>query len=199
MPRDAVAAWVVVVVASASGSSAAAAVRIGVQLVPPSANPQQNVMVIDEGIDLSVSRPAGAGVGSYTETCVDDRRTGQRRRLDAGGRRRRRVRRAQADVPRGARAAGRQLPPHAGDQRASRSARQRSRSSRRAGTRWCGPTRRRARSSLSEITQFMDADRQRVQQLRLSRHRDLQHRGAREPERAPGAGRAAARRRRGRS
>jgi hypothetical protein len=33
---------------------------------------QQNVMVIDEGIDLSVSDLQGRVAGAYTETCVDD-------------------------------------------------------------------------------------------------------------------------------
>ncbi len=36
----------------------------------PSANPQQNVMVVDEGIDLSVSALQGDVVATYTETCV---------------------------------------------------------------------------------------------------------------------------------
>jgi hypothetical protein len=36
----------------------------------PSANPQQNVMVIDEGIDQSVSDLAGKVVATYTETCA---------------------------------------------------------------------------------------------------------------------------------
>src|SRR5450631_1434634 len=41
-------------------------------VVPKSANQQQNVMVIDEGIDLSASDLQGRVAAAYTETCVND-------------------------------------------------------------------------------------------------------------------------------
>ena len=41
-------------------------------VVPQSANQQQNVMVIDEGIDLTASDLQGRVAATYTETCVDD-------------------------------------------------------------------------------------------------------------------------------
>jgi hypothetical protein len=43
----------------------------GPSLVPSSTQQQKNVMVIDEGIDLSVSELQGKVSGAYTETCVD--------------------------------------------------------------------------------------------------------------------------------
>jgi hypothetical protein len=43
-----------------------------IKLVPASSNQQQNVMVIDEGIDLSVSDLQGRVAAAYTETCADD-------------------------------------------------------------------------------------------------------------------------------
>lgn len=42
------------------------------KIVPQSTSQQQNVMVIDEGIDLSVSDLQGRVAAAYTETCVDD-------------------------------------------------------------------------------------------------------------------------------
>jgi hypothetical protein len=42
------------------------------KIVPKSASQQQNVMVIDEGIDLSASDLQGRVAAAYTETCVDD-------------------------------------------------------------------------------------------------------------------------------
>ena len=42
------------------------------KVVPKSASQQQNVMVIDEGIDLSASDLQGKVAAAYTETCVDD-------------------------------------------------------------------------------------------------------------------------------
>jgi subtilisin family serine protease len=44
----------------------------GFSLVPPSSNRQQNVMVIDEGFDLSVSELRGRVAAAYTESCVDE-------------------------------------------------------------------------------------------------------------------------------
>jgi hypothetical protein len=44
----------------------------GVSLVPASSNPQQNVMVIDEGFDLSVSDLRGRVAAAYTEACADE-------------------------------------------------------------------------------------------------------------------------------
>jgi hypothetical protein len=43
----------------------------GPAIVPQSSNQQQNVMVIDEGIDLSASDLQGKVSAAYTETCVD--------------------------------------------------------------------------------------------------------------------------------
>ena len=43
----------------------------GPTLVPQSTNQQQNVMVIDEGIDLSASDLQGRVAAAYTETCAD--------------------------------------------------------------------------------------------------------------------------------
>ena len=42
------------------------------KIVPKSASQQQNVMVIDEGIDLSASDLQGRVAAAYTETCADD-------------------------------------------------------------------------------------------------------------------------------
>ena len=42
------------------------------KIVPQSTSQQQNVMVIDEGIDLSASDLQGRVAAAYTETCVDD-------------------------------------------------------------------------------------------------------------------------------
>ena len=42
------------------------------KIVPKSASQQQNVMVIDQGIDLSASDLQGRVAAAYTETCVDD-------------------------------------------------------------------------------------------------------------------------------
>jgi hypothetical protein len=42
------------------------------KIVPKSASQQQNVMVIDEGIDLSASDLQGRVAAAYTETCVED-------------------------------------------------------------------------------------------------------------------------------
>ena len=42
------------------------------KIVPQSSSQQQNVMVIDEGIDLSASDLQGRVAAAYTETCVDD-------------------------------------------------------------------------------------------------------------------------------
>jgi hypothetical protein len=50
------------------GSSAVTVTKI----VPQSTSQQQNVMVIDEGIDLSASDLQGRVAAAYTETCVDD-------------------------------------------------------------------------------------------------------------------------------
>jgi hypothetical protein len=44
----------------------------GPPLVPASASRQQNVMVIDEGFDLSVSELRGRVAAAYTETCADE-------------------------------------------------------------------------------------------------------------------------------
>jgi hypothetical protein len=43
----------------------------GFSLVPASSNAQQNVMVIDEGFDLSVSELRGRVAAAYTESCAD--------------------------------------------------------------------------------------------------------------------------------
>jgi hypothetical protein len=42
------------------------------KIVPQSSSQQQNVMVIDEGIDLSASDLQGGVAAAYTETCADD-------------------------------------------------------------------------------------------------------------------------------
>lgn len=42
------------------------------KIVPKSTTQQQNVMVIDEGIDLTASDLQGRVAAAYTETCVDD-------------------------------------------------------------------------------------------------------------------------------
>ena len=42
------------------------------KIVPKSASQQQNVMVIDQGIDLSASDLQGRVAAAYTETCADD-------------------------------------------------------------------------------------------------------------------------------
>ncbi len=65
--------WIVVVVACA-GAVAAGCGGSGssITLVPQSSNQQQNVMVIDEGIDLSASDLQGKVTATYTETCTDD-------------------------------------------------------------------------------------------------------------------------------
>src|SRR6476620_8831675 len=42
------------------------------KIVPKSTSQQQNVMVIDEGIDLSASDLQGRVAAAYTETCADD-------------------------------------------------------------------------------------------------------------------------------
>jgi hypothetical protein len=44
----------------------------GVSFVPVSSNQQQNVMVIDTGIDLSVSDLQGRVSAAYTESCIDE-------------------------------------------------------------------------------------------------------------------------------
>jgi Subtilase family len=44
----------------------------GFSLVPASSNRQQNVMVIDEGFDLSISELRGRVAAAYTETCADE-------------------------------------------------------------------------------------------------------------------------------
>jgi hypothetical protein len=44
----------------------------GPAIVPQSSNQQHNVMVIDEGIDLSASDLQGRVSAAYTETCVDE-------------------------------------------------------------------------------------------------------------------------------
>ncbi len=44
----------------------------GLSLVPASSSQQQNVMVIDEGFDLSVSELHGRVAAAYTETCADE-------------------------------------------------------------------------------------------------------------------------------
>jgi len=48
----------------------------GFSLVPASAKQQQNVMVIDEGFDLSIAELRGRVAAAYTETCVDEPTTG---------------------------------------------------------------------------------------------------------------------------
>jgi len=59
----------------------------GFSLVPPSPNQPQNVMVIDEGFDLSVGELRGRVAAVYTETCVDEPTTGADAAVspDAGG------------------------------------------------------------------------------------------------------------------
>ncbi|MFL5305108.1 MAG: S8 family serine peptidase [Polyangia bacterium] len=44
----------------------------GTGLVPASKQQQQNVMVVDEGIDVSVPELQGKVAGTYTETCADN-------------------------------------------------------------------------------------------------------------------------------
>jgi subtilisin family serine protease len=69
------AVFVVVLVAGASvgtgcgGGSGAVTIN---KIVPQSSSQQQNVMVIDEGIDLSASDLQGRVAAAYTETCADD-------------------------------------------------------------------------------------------------------------------------------
>jgi hypothetical protein len=58
--------------AGAPGTAGAGGVGIINTVVPQSANQQQNVMVIDEGIDLTASDLQGRVAAAYTETCVDD-------------------------------------------------------------------------------------------------------------------------------
>ncbi|HLK93571.1 MAG TPA: S8 family serine peptidase [Polyangia bacterium] len=62
------------VAASAAGFLAAGGCNGsgGVKLVPASSNQQQNVMVIDTGIDLTASDLQGRVAAVYTETCADD-------------------------------------------------------------------------------------------------------------------------------
>ncbi|HTB61581.1 MAG TPA: S8/S53 family peptidase [Polyangia bacterium] len=69
---------VVFIVILAGGASAgvgcgggSSAVTVN-KLVPQSTSQQQNVMVIDEGIDLTASDLQGRVAAAYTETCVDD-------------------------------------------------------------------------------------------------------------------------------
>ena len=68
-------AFIVILVGGASagvgcgGGSSAVTVN---KLVPQSTSQQQNVMVIDEGIDLTASDLQGRVAAAYTETCVDD-------------------------------------------------------------------------------------------------------------------------------
>ena len=70
--------------AAAAGSTAVTVNKI----VPKSANQQQNVMVIDEGIDVSVSDLAGKVAAAYTETCamaqISDAAAGAGRRRRRG-------------------------------------------------------------------------------------------------------------------
>ena len=56
----------------------------GPTLVPASANQQQNVMVVDEGFDLSVAELQGRVAAAYTETCVDTSGSGAGPVGDAG-------------------------------------------------------------------------------------------------------------------
>src|SRR5580692_4500064 len=68
------AAFIVILVGGASvgiGCGGGSAVTVN-KIVPQSTSQQQNVMVIDEGIDLSVSDLQGRVAAAYTETCVDD-------------------------------------------------------------------------------------------------------------------------------
>ncbi len=66
---------ILIVVAGASvgiacgGGSGAVTVN---KIVPQSSSQQQNVMVIDQGIDLSASDLQGRVAAAYTETCVND-------------------------------------------------------------------------------------------------------------------------------
>jgi hypothetical protein len=53
----------------------------GFSVVPASADQRQNVMVIDEGFDLSVSELRGKVAAAYTETCADEPMAG----IDASG------------------------------------------------------------------------------------------------------------------
>lgn len=57
----------------------------GPTLVPSSSMPQQNVMVIDEGMDLSVPDLQGRVAAAYTETCVDDSSSGGSSLVPPGG------------------------------------------------------------------------------------------------------------------
>lgn len=63
--------WIVVVCAVGIVGGAACS-DSGFKLVPASGNPQQNVMVIDTGIDLSAADLQGRVSAVYTETCVDN-------------------------------------------------------------------------------------------------------------------------------
>jgi hypothetical protein len=63
--------WIVVV-CGASVASGLGCGSDGFKLVAPSENQQQNVMVIDTGIDLSASDLQGRVSAVYTETCADD-------------------------------------------------------------------------------------------------------------------------------
>ena len=56
----------------------------GPTLVPASANRQQNVMVVDEGFDLSTTELQGRVAATYTETCVDTSGSGGGPANDAG-------------------------------------------------------------------------------------------------------------------
>ncbi|HEY6476734.1 MAG TPA: S8/S53 family peptidase [Polyangia bacterium] len=59
--------WLVVVCAGFSITGGACGGSVS-----PSSNPQQNVMVIDDGIDPSVSDLQGKVVGTYTESCATE-------------------------------------------------------------------------------------------------------------------------------
>jgi len=56
----------------------------GPTLVPASANRQQNVMVVDEGFDLSTTELQGRVAAAYTETCIDTSGSGGGPANDAG-------------------------------------------------------------------------------------------------------------------
>ncbi len=57
----------------------------GFSLVAPSHNQQQNVMVIDDGFDLSVSELRGRVAAAFTETCVNEPAPDAAVPPDAGG------------------------------------------------------------------------------------------------------------------
>ena len=66
-------AFIVILVGGASvGSGCGGGSPAVNKIVPQSTSQQQNVMVIDEGIDLSASDLQGRVAAAYTETCVDD-------------------------------------------------------------------------------------------------------------------------------